>query len=120
MPPISRLLRANQQQSARWLAPSADEEGACELAALERDGVWVAKLREQSQNVYENKGSAQKSTTPNPSFSKEANSGLVGSPLQMRSGGGSLGLGVKPEFPSRTIATASVILSAAKDLRSCS
>jgi hypothetical protein len=28
---------------------------------------------EQSENVYENKGSAQKSTTPDPSLSKEGN-----------------------------------------------
>jgi len=31
------------------------------------------KSREQSQNVYENKGSAWKSTTPDPSLSKEGN-----------------------------------------------
>ncbi len=74
MPPISRLLRANQQQSAQLLVPCSDEKGSCELAALEPNGVWVTKLREQSQNVYENKGSAGKSTTPSPSLSKVGNS----------------------------------------------
>jgi len=36
-------------------------------------------MREQSENVYENKGSVQKSTTPDPSFSKEGNHGLPSS-----------------------------------------
>ena len=35
--------------------------------------------REQSENVYENKGMAQKSTTPGPSLSKEGNLGLPSS-----------------------------------------
>ncbi len=38
-----------------------------------------SKMREQSENVYENKGSVQKSTTPDPSFSKEGNHGLPSS-----------------------------------------
>jgi len=35
--------------------------------------------REQSENVYENKGMAQKSTAPGPSLSKEGNRGLPSS-----------------------------------------
>jgi hypothetical protein len=34
---------------------------------------WTWKLAEQSENVYENKGSVQKSSTPDPSFSKDGN-----------------------------------------------
>jgi hypothetical protein len=33
----------------------------------------MSKTPEQSENVYENKGMAQKSTTPGPSLSKEGN-----------------------------------------------
>ena len=44
-----------------------------------------SKLREQSQNVYENKGPAAKSTTSNPSLPKEGN---WGSPPRLRKGGG--------------------------------
>jgi hypothetical protein len=33
----------------------------------------ISKTREQSENVYENKGPAQKSTTLGPSLSKEGN-----------------------------------------------
>ena len=39
----------------------------------------TAKSAEQSENVYENKGAAWKSTTPDPSLSKEGNSGLPSS-----------------------------------------
>ncbi|SPE29523.1 hypothetical protein SBA2_450139 [Acidobacteriia bacterium SbA2] len=34
-------------------------------------------MREQSENVYENKGTVQKSTTPDPSLSEEG-AGVVG------------------------------------------
>jgi hypothetical protein len=34
---------------------------------------WTWKLAEQSENVYEKKGSAKKSTTPDPSLSKDGN-----------------------------------------------
>ncbi len=36
-------------------------------------------MDERTGDVYENKGTAQKSTTPNPSFSKEGNFGLPSS-----------------------------------------
>ena len=36
-------------------------------------------LREQSENVYENKGTVQKSTTPDPSLCEEGNCGLPSS-----------------------------------------
>ena len=39
----------------------------------------ISNLTEQSENVIENKGSAQISTTPNPSLSKEGNFGLASS-----------------------------------------
>jgi len=62
-------------------------------------------LTEQSQNVYENKGSGQKSTTPDPSLSKEG-SLSHGSPPRTRRGGGGATLrtsrpwrlGVKPSL----------------------
>jgi hypothetical protein len=38
-----------------------------------------SNLYERSGNVYENKGSVQKSTTPDPSLSREGNSGLPSS-----------------------------------------
>jgi hypothetical protein len=37
---------------------------------------------EQSENVYENKGSVQKSTTPDPTLSKEGNCGLPDSGVE--------------------------------------
>ena len=43
-------------------------------------------MDERTGDVYENKGTAQKSTTPNPSFSKEGN--FPGSPPRVRRGGG--------------------------------
>jgi len=42
-------------------------------------------MSERTGNVYENKGPAQKSTTPSPSLSKERDSGL---PPRMRRGWG--------------------------------
>jgi len=65
-----------------------------------KPGSWIANSTEQSQNVYENKGSAGKSTTPGPCLSKEGHS-----PPRTRrglGGGGALRplralrLGVKP------------------------
>jgi hypothetical protein len=53
----------------------------------------LQEFREQSQNVYENKGSGQNSITTGPSLSKEGN---PGTPLLRRGGvggGGSLCLG---------------------------
>jgi hypothetical protein len=41
--------------------------------------VRAKKLGEQSQNVYENKGSAEKSTAPCPSLTKEGNPKLPSS-----------------------------------------
>jgi hypothetical protein len=46
----------------------------------------TAEFTEQSENVYENKGALQKSTTPGPSLSKEGN--FPGTPPQMRRGRG--------------------------------
>jgi hypothetical protein len=42
----------------------------CKTAGL---NVGAIDFGEQSENVYENKGSVKKSTTPNPSLSKEGN-----------------------------------------------
>jgi hypothetical protein len=39
----------------------------------------MSKTGEQSQNVYENKGSVQKSTTPVPALSKDGNRGFPSS-----------------------------------------
>ena len=50
------------------LAVSAHGQDARAAGPLD---TLISKVREQSQNVYENKGSAQKSTTTDPSFSKE-------------------------------------------------
>ena len=57
--------------------PSSDEEGLrvarlCDLGVKPR--LRHRKTGEQSENVYENKGTAQKSTTPGSSLSKEGNS----------------------------------------------
>jgi hypothetical protein len=49
--------------------------GAANLQPWRQTNVQVTELREQSQNVYENKGSVRKSTTPDPSLSKEGNIG---------------------------------------------
>jgi len=43
------------------------------FAAWRETGFLMPKTGEQSQNVYENKGPAEKSTTPGPSLSKEGN-----------------------------------------------
>jgi len=54
----------------------------------------TSKLGEQSENVYENKGLAMKSTTPGPSLSKEGN---YRTPLLGREGvGGGATLGPLP------------------------
>jgi len=64
--------------------------------------VGATKSAERSQNVYENKGAARKSTTPDPSLSKEGDSRA---PLLGRGGVGGGGtlrpwrplrIGVKP------------------------
>ena len=53
-----------------------------------------SKTREQSENVYENKGPAMKSTTPGPSFPRK---GITGLPLLGRGGvGGGATLGPLP------------------------
>jgi len=61
--------------------PSLDKEGWgwCDFATLASFAPWpetviMPKMAEQSENVYENKGTAQKSTTPRPSLCKEGNS----------------------------------------------
>jgi hypothetical protein len=54
-----------------------------------------SKLNERSGNVYENKGTAQKSTTPDPSLSKEGNFGLPSWDEK--------GVGVVPIRPSRSL-----------------
>ena len=50
----------------------------CHSSTL-NSGLLDSNSTEQSQNVYENKGSAGKSTTPGPSLSKEGNRGLPSS-----------------------------------------
>jgi hypothetical protein len=44
----------------------------CDSSTL-NSGLLDSNLPEQSENVYENKGSTQKSATPGPSLSEEGN-----------------------------------------------
>jgi hypothetical protein len=74
--------------------PSSDEEGwgwwdfasLAFFAPWRESGFLMSKTREQSENVYENKGSVKKSTTPDLSLSKEGN---YRAPLLGRGGTGS-------------------------------
>jgi len=57
--------------------PSSEEEGSGRVGHYDlsaRQALRHRKTGEQSENVFENKGTAQKSTIPDPSLSKEGNS----------------------------------------------
>jgi len=56
-----------------------------------------SKFNERSGNVYENKGRAKKSTTPDPSLSKEGNTKLPSSDEEGLGVVGSFNLGVERE-----------------------
>jgi hypothetical protein len=78
------------------------------------DNLHSSKSPEQSENVYENKGSAWKSTTPDPSLSKEGNLRLPFSDEEGGGGGGAMRSlrascrGVKPCYSRRNKARMSM------------
>ena len=74
--------RSSESSSQGVGKPKQAAEGrtptVCHSSTL-NSGLLDSNSTEQSQNVYENKGSAGKSTTPGPSLSKEGNRGLPSS-----------------------------------------
>ena len=82
--------------------------GWCDFGPWRETRLLTAKVREQSENVYENKGTAEKSTTPAPPYPRR---GIADSPPRVRRGWGwcdfvtSFVLGISPNSEEIDVTT---------------